>query len=37
MAKQNRNIIFTTIAIEAETDKLTENLWNNLEKREKWH
>ena len=23
MAKQNRNIIFTTIAIEAETDKLT--------------
>ncbi len=35
MAKQNRNIIFTTIAIEAETDKLIENLWNNLEKREK--
>ena len=35
MAKQNRNIIFTTIAIETETDKLTENLWNNLEKREK--
>ena len=26
MAKQNRNIIFTTIAIEAETDKLIEKL-----------
>ena len=37
MAKQNRNIIFTTIAIEAETDKLIENLWNNREKRLKCH
>ena len=37
MAKQNRNIIFTTIAIEAETDKLTKNLWNNREKRLKCH
>ena len=35
MAKQNRNIIFTTIAIEAETDKLIEKCWNNLEKWEK--
>ena len=26
MAKQNRNIVFTTIAIEAETDKLIEKL-----------
>ncbi len=26
MAKQNRNIIFTTIAVEAETDKLIEKL-----------
>ena len=26
MAKQNRNIIFTTIAIEAETDKLIEKM-----------
>ena len=32
MAKQNRNIIFTTIAIEAETDKLKKKCWNNLEK-----
>ena len=35
MAKQNRNIIFTTIAIEAETDKLIEKCWNNLGKLEK--
>ena len=35
MAKQNRNIIFTTIAIEAETDKLIENLWKRLMKRRK--
>lgn len=34
MAKQNRNIIFTTIAIEAETDKLTEKRWNNQPKSE---
>lgn len=32
MAKQNRNIIFTTIAIEAETDKLYEK---SLEKTNK--
>lgn len=30
MAKQNRNIIFTTIAIEAETDKLIENFVNAI-------
>ena len=35
MAKQNRNIIFTTIAIEAETDKLTLKCWNNRERWEK--
>lgn len=35
MAKQNRNIIFTTIAIEAETDKLNKNLWKRRIKRDK--
>lgn len=35
MAKQNRNIIFTTIAIEAETDKLKKKCWNNRERWEK--